>query len=288
MSSVLSTQISKNIYKYKSYLIVLIVIVIILLFIQFILPKFNLNEGFSDNVTSTSPSPSSLQSLEKLKKKIFFVNNFPKEKFKKIYETEMGDKRYISFWSRDEDKDYFPLGQIAITTDNKATINDLDQENHKGLSYLVKGGSFPLDYDKIWDNKKDGSKPPLSIWKVIPPNDHFAMGDLVVAGFEKPLLSEVRCLPNDALEMNKDINMALWKNPFPTNKTNKGVEISPPDSFSIWNIGKKNNGFFFANNSYQKPDGRSNKIFNVKSEIINNQELDPSESGKIIRVTLKV
>jgi hypothetical protein len=294
MSSVsLSSQISKNISKYKLYLIVLIIVLLILLFIQFILPKItktnqNLNEGFTVTPSPSIPS-SSLQSLSDLKKKIFFATNFPKNKFKKVYETKMGDNRYISFWSRDDDKDYFPVGQIAITTDQQSSVDDLDQEKHKGLSYLVKGAAFPLDYDKLWDNKSDSSKPPLSIWKVIPPKDHYAMGDLVVAGFEKPLLSEVRCLPKNALDINTDgINMALWKNPFPSNKTKEGEDISPPNSFSVWNIGQETDGFFFVNNSYQKPTGRNDKIFNIKPEIINNQEADPSESGKILKVTLKI
>ena len=280
----LSTQISKNINQYQSYLIALIILVVILLFIQFVLPRFkHINENFT-----ATPVPSSSSSSD-MKKKIFFATNFPKNKFKKVYESKMGDNRYISFWSRDDDKDYFPVGQIAITTDQPATIDDLDQEKHKGLSYLVKGAAFPLDYDKLWDNKSDTSKPPLSIWKVIPPKDHYAMGDLVVAGFEKPLLSEVRCLPKEILNVNTNgVNMALWKNPFPSNKTKDGQEISPPNAFSVWNIGNETNGFFFVNNSYQKPTERSDKIFDITPEIINNQEKDPEESGKILKVSLKI
>jgi hypothetical protein len=281
----LSTQISKNINQYQSYLIGLMILVVILLFIQFVLPRFkHLNEGFT-----ATPNPSSTASLVDMKKKIFFASNFSKNKFKKVYEAKMGDNRYISFWSRDTRKDYFPMGQIAITTDQQATLDDLDKEKHKGLSYLVKGAAFPLDYDKLWDNKSDTSKPPLSIWKVIPPKDHYAMGDLVVAGFEKPLLSEVRCLPKEVLNINTNgVNMALWKNPFPSNKTKDGQDISPPNSFSVWNIGQETNGFFFVNNSYQKPTGRNDKIFDINPEIINNQEKDPEESGKILKVSLKI
>ncbi len=284
----LSTQISKNIKESRNYLIGLIIIFVILLFIQFVLPRFKYNnEGFT--VPSPASSSTSSTSLSDMKKKIFFVSNFPTEKFKKVYETKMGDNRYVSFWSRDDNKDYFPVGQIAITTDQQATQSDLDQEKHKGLSYLVKGAAFPLDYDKIWDNKSDSSKPPLSIWKVIPPKDHYAMSDLVVAGFEKPLLSEVRCLPKEVLNINTNgVNMALWKNPFPSNKTKGGEDISPPNSFSVWNIGKETNGFFFVNNSYQKPTARNDKIFDINPEIINNQETDPEESGKILKVSLKI
>jgi hypothetical protein len=284
----LSTQISKNINQYKYYLIGLIAIFVILLFIQFVLPRFRYHSNVNININSTL-NEGFESSMSNIKKKIFFASNFPKNKFKKVYEIKMGDQRYISFWTRDDNKDYFPLGQIAITTDKPATLDDLDQEKHKGLSYLVKGAAFPLDYDKLWDNKNDSSKPPLSIWKVIPPKDHYAMGDLVVAGFEKPLLSEVRCLPKEVLNINTNgINMALWKNPFPSNKTKGGEDISPPNSFSVWNIGKDTNGFFFVNNSYQKPTGRNDKIFDINPEIINNQEKDPEESGKILKVSLQI
>jgi hypothetical protein len=285
MSSVsLSKQVSKNISLYKKPLILLFVIVLLLLFIQFILPKIksNNNEGFIGTPTpSATLSPSILS-------KFFFINNFDKKKFKKVYEYEMDDKRYVSFWSRPLEKNYYPLGQVVVTSDAPATIADINESEYSGLKFLVKGGSSPLDYEKIWDNKNINSNAPLSIWKVIPPKDHIAMSDIVVAGFNKPLLSEIKCLPIGILEPNKKINKAVWKNPLPKSKTKDGDDISPPNSFSIWNIGNENNGFFFAKDSYQRPDNRLDRIYSISKKILDNQELDPSDGDKILKVTLQV
>lgn len=293
MHSSLSTQVSKNIYQYKNYLLLLFLAVLILLFIQFIYNKNTNNTNNTNNIEGFAATPTPTQNQitsptipAKFLKKIYFKDNFQKDKIKKIYEAKMDDMRYVSFWEKDEENDYFPLGQVAITTNSPATEADLDQEYQKGLGLLVKGASFPLDYEKIWDNKKDGSKPPLSIWKVIPPKDYYAMGDMVVAGFKKPLLSQVRCLPKQVLINTKKINEAIWKNPLPREKTKDGREISPPNAFSIWNIG--NYGFFLGKDSYDRPEARTDKIFNISSTILENQELDPSDSKKILKVTLKV
>ncbi len=282
-----SKQISQNCRSYKILLVSLFAILLLLLFIQFILPKFQHNkEGFE-----VRPTPARLPSPtipSKLLKKIFFMNDFKKSEFKKVYEAEMDDKRYVSFWIRDSYKSYFPVGQITLTTDVPATIADINENEHSGLKYLVKGGSIPVDFEKIWDNKNDASMTPLSIWKVIPQKDHIAMSDIVVAGFDKPLMSTIRCLPIEVLQLNKKINKAVWKNPLPRSKTKDGEDISPPNSFSIWNIGDESNGFFFAKDSYQRPANRLDKIYNISDAILNNQELDPSDGQTILKITLKV
>jgi hypothetical protein len=287
MSSVsLLKQVSKNIYLYKKHLILIFVTLLLLLFIQFILPKIKSNHNHKEGFIGT-PTPSSTLSPSILSK-IFFINNFDKKKFKKVYEYEMDDKRYVSFWSRPFENNYYPLGQIVVTSDAPATIADINENEHRGLKFLVKGGSSPIDYEKIWDNKNNNSKAPLSIWKVIPQKDHIAMSDIVVSGFNKPSLSEIRCLQIEILKSNKKINKAVWKNPLPKSKTKGGEDISPPNSFSIWNIGNENNGFFFAKDSYQRPDNRSDRMYDISPKILDNQELDPKDGKKIITVTLQV
>lgn len=286
MSS-LSKQVSKNIKLYKKPLIILFILLLTLLFIQFILPKIkDHKEGFQATPTPSLETKPTLPS--KVLKKVFFMSSFKKSEFKKVYEAEMDDKRYVSFWIRDSKKSYFPVGQVVLTTDAPATIADLNENEHNGLKYLVKGGSIPVDFEKIWDNKNDGSKAPLSIWKVIPPKDHIAMSDIVVAGFDKPLISLIRCLPIEVLEINKKINKAVWKNPLPRSKTKDGEDISPPNSFSIWSVGDESNSFFFARDSYQRPDNRMDRIYSISNAIVNNQEYDPTDGNKILKITLKV
>ena len=296
----------KNIKDNKIILIGLLILVIILLFIQFIYKK-NTTEGFAVTPTptrttspptrttspptrTTSPPTRTTSQVttaerEKAKSKIFFINNFPKQNLTKIYETKMGDDRYISFWQREVEGEYFPLGQVAITTNESATIANLDSKI-KGLSYLVKGGSFPIDYEKIWDNKNNAEKQPLSLWKPIPPKGHIALGDIVVSGFDKPPTSIIKCLPLSALNQSKQINQSLWKYPLPRDKTKSGEEISPPGSFSIWDIGEYN--FFYVKDSYQRPDNRIDNIYKIDKSIIENQEYDPSDDSKIIKVIMKI
>jgi hypothetical protein len=296
-----SNQILKNIKDNKIILVGLLILVLILLFIQFVYKK-NTTEGFTVTPTPTptrsrtptsSPTSSPTQTAipvsaadrEKAKRKIFFINNFPKQNFTKIYETKMGDDRYISFWQRITEGDYFPLGQVAVTTDEPATIADLNS-NMKGLSYLVKGGSFPIDYEKIWDNQNNAEKKPLSFWKPIPPKDHIALGDIAVSGFDKPLTSIIKCLPISALYKSKQINKSVWKYPLPREKTKSGEEISPPGSFSVWDIGEYN--FFYVKDSYQRPDNRIDNIYKIDNSMLENQENDPSDDSRIIKVVMKI
>ena len=64
--------------------------------------------------------------------------------------------------------------------------NDLSENIHDGLNYLVKGAEKPIEFEKIWDNSKEITTNPVSIWKVIPPLNHFALSDVVVSGYNKP------------------------------------------------------------------------------------------------------
>ncbi len=270
-----SKKIIKNIEKNKAGLILLIIILIIVLIIHYYVKNTSTNEGFA-NPAPTIPS--------KYFNNIFFLNDFPKQNLNKVYETEMGDGRYISFWERKPINDYFPIGQACITTENPATIADLTKNNVAGLTLLVKGGSFPIDYEKIWDNKTNAEKGPLTLWKPIPPKGHIALGDIAVAGFDKPIVSLIKCLPIGVLEQTKNIKQALWKNPLPRNSDPKKPEVSPPGSMSIWEIGDYN--FFFGKDSYQRPDSRSDKIYTISQKIIENTEADPDDAGNMLQITL--
>ena len=271
-----SKQIIKNIEKNKIGLILLGIILIVVLVIHYSIKSKSEMEGFA-NPKPTIPL--------KYFNNIFFLNDFPKQDLNKVYETVMGDGRYISFWERKPMNEYFPIGQSCITTDNPATMADLTKNNLEGLTLLVKGGSFPIDYEKIWDNKTNAEKGPFTIWRPIPPKNYIALGDIVVAGFDKPPVSLIKCLPIPILEHTKDIKQALWKNPLPRNTDPKKPEASPPGSMSIWEIGDYN--FFFGKDSYQIPTGRSDKIYRISKQIIENTEADPEDAGNLLRITLK-
>lgn len=271
-----SKQIIKNIETNKVGLMVLGIILIIVLVIHYSIKSKSKMEEFT-NPTPSIPS--------KYFNDIFFLNDFPKQDLNKVYETVMGDGRYISFWERKPVNEYFPIGQACITTDKPVTLADLTKNNVAGLTLLVKGGSFPIDYEKIWDNQNNAEKGPLTIWKPIPPKNYIALGDIAVAGFDKPPISLIKCLPISILEQTKDIKQALWKNPLPRNPDPKKIEVSPPGSMSIWEIGNYN--LFFGKDSYQRPDSRSEKIYKISQKIIENTEADPEDAGNMLRITLK-
>jgi hypothetical protein len=272
-------QILGNWKKYQIHIIFLILFLIFLVFFQ----KTTNKEGFeatpsptiaSSTTTSTTTSQSSL----------YVINNFPKQDFVKIWEGLMQDMNYISFWQRKPLDGYLPIGQISLMTEVSATIDDLESSEQGGLKYLVKGGILPIDFEKIWDNKHLTDQTPVSIWKVIPPTDYCFMSDVAIAGFNKPNVNNFMCLPKSAVNTDGVINNVLWQNPRPTE--GEDANVSPPNSVSVWNIGT--DGFYLARDSLQKPDNRSDKVFSLKEATINNQENDPLDTGKPLRITLMI
>ena len=67
---------------------------------------------------------------------------------------------------------------------------------------------------------------------------------------------------------------------------NNEPEISPQNALSVWNIGDY--GFFFANDSYVKPNPKIKKVWSIKNKIIENQEYDPTETNKKLKIILKI
>jgi hypothetical protein len=272
-------QILGNWKKYQIHIILLILFLIFLVFFQ----KVTHTEGFnpipSPNTTSSTTTSTTTQQSS-----LYVMNNFPKQDFVKIWEGLMGDLNYISFWQRKPLEGYLPIGQIALMTEISATIDDLKSNTHGGIKYLVKGGVSPLDFEKIWDNKHLTDQTPFSIWRVITPIDYCFMSDVAIAGFNKPDVNNFTCLPKSAVNTSGVINNVLWQNPKPQEE--EDANVSPPNSVSVWNIGT--DGFYLARDSFQKPDNRSDKVFSLKESTINNQENDPLDNGKYLKVTLMI
>jgi hypothetical protein len=268
---------------WKNHQVTIIFLILFLIFLVLFKTVSNKKEEFT-NGSSDNAQEISFQTL----RRIFFINSFQKQDFVKIWETKTDDNTFISFWRREKFNDYYPIGHIVLKTTTISGINDIKQTEHEGLKYLVKGGENAVDFEKIWDNKNVSSQDPVSIWKVITPSGYVAMSDVVVPGYDKPSDDIIKCLPLEVLSDNEKINDINWKYPTPQNKTDDGEDISPPNSLSVWNVGNQKFSFFFARDSYQKPLTRTDKIKTIKTSILNNQETDPDDSGKILKVTLKV
>lgn len=273
-------QILNNWKKYQIHIILLVFFLIFLVLFQ----KVTNKEGFeaTPSPTTTSTTSSTTSTPSSTPSSLYVMNNFPKQEFVKIWEGLMEDLNYISFWQRKSLNDYLPIGQIAIVTDTISNIDDLETSSEGGIKYLVKGGIHPIDFEKIWDNQHLTDQTPVSIWKVIPPSDYCFMSDVAIAGLNKPDVNNFMCLPKSAVNTSGIINNVLWQNPKPADDET----LSPPNSVSVWNIG--NEGFYLARDSLQKPDNRSDKVFSIKPEIINNQENDPLDTNKPIKITLMI
>lgn len=274
-------QIKKNWSKFQVPIILLIFLFIIITFYQLTQqqqPKPSIQEHFENKEEESGDED----------EKVYFMKNYPVQSVKKVWEKEMGDKRYISFWERtgDQSLGYYPIGQIAFTTDESAVKSDISLDEYPGIQYLVKGGQKPIDYTMIWDNQHLKGEAPVSIWRPTPPEGHVAMGDVVVGGHSKPAPDAIHCLPQKVVEKSGKIKGYLWKDPHPKRKTKEGEEVSPQNSFSLWEVGDY--GYFFGRDSYQRPDNRKEKIYKVKDEALNQQEVDPNDDGKYIEVTLKI
>lgn len=276
-----TNRIIQNWKRYQIPIILLIFLFIILTFYQFTKQNNkNIEEAFTEE---------NIKNLNKKESDVHFIINYPPQDINKIWEKKMGDERYISLWERKPNTTlgYYPIGQIAFTTDEKATKDNISLEDRPGIQYLVKGGKKPIDYTLIWDNSHIKDENPISIWRPTAPEGYVAMGDVAVASHQKPESDAIHCLPVDILENTGNIEGYLWKDPFPIQKTKDEKEdVSPHNSFSLWEIGSY--GYFFGRDSYQRPDNLKEKIFKIKETALEKQEIDPEDAGKYIELTLKI
>ena len=273
--------VNKNIKDNKIILLILVIILVALLYYQFMYMNTNV-EGFT-----VPPTPTPTGSPKNLFNNIYFINNFPKQNFEKVWEGKLENNKYLSFWQRNDDINYYSsVGQIAFLNDIPSSVQDLDQMQQKGLGFLVKGGKPAADFERVWENSRNRDQEPMSVWKIIPPEGYVALSDIVVKGYGKPSPYIISCLPKEIVSNKGIINNFLWKTPTPVDKTSSGEEISPPNSVSFWNIGSY--GYFFAKDSYQPPINRSEKVFTINQDILNNQEEDPNDSGTYLKVTLQI
>lgn len=287
-------QIIKNWVKYQVIIIILIFLFITLTFYQISVNQNQLNvkelgEELQEDFENEKDSKDSKDSKDTKDEPVYFIKNFPLQSIKKLWSKKMDDDRYISFWERKNESSlgYYPVGQIAFTTDNVPSVNDISIDERPGIQYLVKGGQKPIDFVQIWNNSHLKEEKPISIWRPTAPLDYVAMGDVAVAGHEKPAPDIIHCLPKKIVENSGLIEGNLWKDPMPKETTkDKKEEVSPNNSFSLWEIGK--DGFFFGRDSYQKPENLTDKIFKIKEDILEKQENDPADDGKYLEIVLQI
>jgi hypothetical protein len=113
----------------------------------------------------------------------------------------------------------------------------------------------------------------ITVWQPIAPSGYIAMGDIITTSFEEqPPLNSIMCVPRGCLTSSGVIKNRL----FSYNPSNK-------PKVSFWNV--TNHGYFFANNSNQKPEDRKEDTYNIKTECMGRMA-QADETENPIRVKL--
>lgn len=110
----------------------------------------------------------------------------------------------------------------------------------------------PVDYQRLWSDTGTGADTHGAIWKPIAPEGYVALGMLCTLGYEKPLLSTMRCIRAD-LVIASYVGDMIW------NDRGSGGD----SDFSAWSVQPPkaasgelyfSSGTFIGVPSYEKPD----------------------------------
>lgn len=210
---------------------------------------------------------------EKEDNKVYFNQSIQYHQMEKTSQIS-NNKEYISFWNRKPNPElgYLPLSTVVLKKKEEiVNPQDISMIQNMGLQLLAKNGKNPLDFIMIW--KSQGSKAlpshPISIWKIIPPEGHVGLGDVVVNGFDKPKKEEFTCLPLELVEKDS------------SEFTNQEA-LYQEEGLSIWGIGSY--GFFMATHMKDKPLERTEEIYKIKEDALNSLELDPLEKNIKLKI----
>ena len=193
-----------------------------------------------------------------------------------------------------KNKGFYPVGdifidikrldEIIVSSQTNIIINNFQE---KIQTKLFSGAvDKPIDYELVWDNKDDkkvaqkaisnetiaskstdavesssDNSMELSIWRPIPNEGYMAVGVICVAGYRKPLLSDVVCVSVDYLSESNIVENNIGGTPDAGNKGCLEIPKEEDDSVvplfadPLW-FDKKSNLILWSNNkhSYAKPD----------------------------------
>lgn len=111
---------------------------------------------------------------------------------------------------------YSPVGQFLKVTDKPIELNDVNStmmEEVRGkqcINYLCSSQYYPVDYKLIWTSDVNSDGAIFSVWKPITISGFVAMGDVIVAGVNKPAREYITCLPLNLLNFSGISNGILW------------------------------------------------------------------------------
>jgi hypothetical protein len=257
-----------SIYPYIVLSIIFICIIYLITLRQRVEEFFTNNQENEENEENNSPENYD---------KIYIKKDVNAFEIEKVWEGKITNG-YLSFWQRKNKKtqDLYTLGQFAIVRKDKLeALPDTMISEIPILSYLVKGGKFPISYVKIWSSDMLDDNTDIkdfSIWQPVPPEGYVAMGDIVVPSLSKPTRSKMICIPKKDTNANEQIKSQIF-------------EYNGQNPMTIWNIG--NYMSFMVNASREKPIVRQKDIVEINTQILDRHEPDPNEIYNGLKVIMK-
>jgi hypothetical protein len=151
--------------------------------------------------------------------------------FTKVWSDKgSGASADVSFWQVVPPTGFHPLGSLAITG-----YNDPSGKNWslcvKPAATTMKGSSkaalaLPVDFKLIWKDSGVRVSGDGSCWRPVPPAGYAAMGDVFVAGYNKPELTAAKCpawCVATELVHEGSVGQEIWKDKGSGGKTDFAV-----------------------------------------------------------------
>lgn len=130
-----------------------------------------------------------------------------------------------SFWHPDAPIGFKALGSIAV----RGYVNPTGYLAALCVAEAKPGAlRAPAGYEEIWADHRSGADLNGSCWRPIPPSGYVALGDVFVAGYDKPLLDYVACVRAD-LVGDGVIGSVVWDDTHTGSKKDFGAwQIDAP------------------------------------------------------------
>ena len=252
-------------------LIFLVILLLILLYSRkYVVEKFQefQNQGQSNNTSKQSNGST-------VSDNFFIEVKADENDVQKLWSHKFPSGKVVTFWTckPNLDTQFFPLGHVITLSDTETDLPPI--KDKQALTLLVSGGQHPTGYRRIWNSREMNPQPnvDITVCQPIPPTGYIAMGDIITTNFEEqPPLNSIMCVPRGCLTSSGVIKNRI----FSFNPNNK-------PKVSFWNV--TNHGYFFANNSNQKPENRKVDTYNIKTECMGRMAL-ADETENPIRVKL--
>ncbi|XP_046861320.1 uncharacterized protein LOC124454591 [Xenia sp. Carnegie-2017] len=140
---------------------------------------------------------------------------------------------------------FFIIGQAAVghtSAKNPATSSIILVKPSKPEMVAE-----PVHFEEVWNDKGTGGSEHCSFWRVVPPKDYVALGDLVTKGYDPPtsaLRSKYACIKKEFVVQGVMDPSPIWKD--------KGSGADGDGS--LWQVhGEGLGGFFKVQSGYSMP-----------------------------------